>query len=122
MAQHNELGKWGEDIACEKLTKDGYAIVERNWRLGHYEIDIIAMQGNEVVFCEVKTRADMDSDPLEAVDKRKINNMVRSAAAYIEIKELHHHIRFDLFSIKGTPDSYEMEHIADAFDPPLRTY
>jgi putative endonuclease len=122
MARHNQLGKWGEDMACDALIKKGYAIVERNWRMGHYEIDIIAMQGDEVVFCEVKTRSDMNSDPLEAIGKRKISNMVRSAAVYLEMKELRHHIRFDVFSIKGTPDKYELEHIPDAFVPPLKTY
>lgn len=122
MALHNDLGKWGEDIACQKLIKEGYAIVERNWRKGHYEIDIIAMKDNAVIFAEVKTRSDLNADPFEAIDKRKINNMVRSAEAYIQMNQLHHFIRFDIFGINGTPDNYRLEHIPDAIVPPLKTY
>ena len=122
MAKHNELGKWGEDLACEKLVADGYAIVHRNWRMGHYEVDIIAMKGNRIVFAEVKTRSDMDCDPLEAVDSRKIAHIARSADVYIRTYDLHHEAQFDLFAINGTPECYKMEHIADAFFPPLKTY
>lgn len=122
MAQHNETGKWGENVAVENLVAQGYAIVERNWRLGHNEIDIIAMKGDELVFAEVKTRSNPDDDPLEAVDRRKIMRMVRSAEAFCNANALHHSIRFDLFAISGTPDDYTVEHIPDAFYPPLKTY
>ena len=56
MAIHNELGRWGEDYAADFLAAQGYRIVERNWRFGHHDIDIIASKGNEIVFVEVKTR------------------------------------------------------------------
>ena len=72
MAQHNQLGKWGEEIACEKLITEGYAICERNWRVGSYEIDIIAMKGNRIVFVEVKTRSNDYVDTLESIDNKKI--------------------------------------------------
>ncbi len=122
MARHNTLGEWGEDLACEKLVADGYAIAERNWRMGRYEIDIIAVKDDFVIFGEVKTRADMDIDPLEAVDSRKIARMVASAEAYMLHHDLRRQVRFDLFAVNGTPDGYRLEHIPDAFMPPLKTY
>ena len=56
MAAHNELGKWGEDLAAEYLEKKGYTIVERDWKSGRRDIDIIALDDDVVVFVEVKTR------------------------------------------------------------------
>ena len=56
MAAHNELGKWGEDLATAYLEQKGYTIVERDWKSGRRDIDIIAIDGNTVVFVEVKTR------------------------------------------------------------------
>ena len=123
MARHNQLGKWGEDLACDLLVADGWAIAERNGRLGHLEIDIIAMNTNTIVFAEVKTRADIDEDPFEAIDRRKISNMVRAADAYLAMHpDLRQNPRFDLFGISGTPDNHRLEHLPDAFDPPLRSY
>lgn len=117
------LGKWGEDIACERLVAEGYAICERNWRMGHYEIDIVAMRDDTVVFAEVKTRSEPDIDPLEAVDDRKIAHMAASAGVYVESKNLQHNIRFDLFGISGTPETgYTVEYIPDAFDVPMTSH
>ena len=57
MAAHNELGKWGEDKASEFLQLNGYQIIERDWKSGRRDIDIVATNGTEVVFVEVKTRS-----------------------------------------------------------------
>lgn len=121
MARHNDLGRWGEQLAADKLAGEGYSICERNWREGHNEIDIVAMRGDEIVFAEVKTRSNTEEDPLEAVDRRKISRMIHAGQAYLRIKGLQHQWRFDLFAISGTPESYTMEHIPDAFLPPLNT-
>ena len=122
MARHNDLGKWGEQIACDTLVAAGCAIVDRNWRIGHYEIDIVAMRGDRLIFVEVKTRSGHDIDPLDAVDRNKINHMVRSANKYLEINRFPHDIQFDLIAVTGDPDDYKVDHIPDAFYPPLRTY
>lgn len=121
MALHNDIGRWGENLACERLVSQGYAVRHRNWRMGRYEIDIVAMKGTAVVFCEVKTRTDPDTDPLDAVDDRRIAHMVAAARVYMEAFGLENlDVQFDLFGIKGTPAAgYEMEHIADAFEIPL---
>ena len=57
MAQHNDFGTLGEDIAVDFLRRKGYILLDRNWRSGHKEIDIVARQGDTVVFVEVKARA-----------------------------------------------------------------
>ncbi len=124
MAFHNQLGRWGEDLACAYLVSRGYAIRDRNWRTGHYEIDIVAMQGATIVFCEVKTRSNPDDDPFDAVDDRRISHMVASARVYMEAFRLQAlDFRFDLFGITGTPErGHHIEHIPDAFEIPLTTF
>ena len=121
MARHNETGQWGEDLACEKLITEGYAINQRNFRIGHYELDIIAMKGNRIVFVEVKTRSNPDSDPIEAIDSKKIMRMTRAANAYVSAYDIPHEVQFDIITIVGTPDDYKLEHIPDAFFAPLTT-
>lgn len=122
MATHNILGKWGEDLACERLVAEGCAIVQRNWRVGHYEVDIIAMRGSRIIFVEVKTRSHRDDDPLDAMDRRKMMRIARSANAYVQMYDIRQEVQFDIFAIRGTPDDYEIEHIADAFFPNQRSY
>lgn len=56
MARHNEFGSWGEDMAVRYMQERGFEIVERNWRNGHKEIDIIAQREDTLYFVEVKTR------------------------------------------------------------------
>ena len=122
MAEHNDLGTWGEDLAVDKLTAEGYAIVDRNWRTGSFEIDIVAKKGTTVVFAEVKTRANKEEDPLEAIDNKKITRMARAADMYLKMHTEPWFPRFDLFAVRGTPEDYELEHIEDAFLPPLKKY
>ena len=121
MAQHNRLGKWGEKIAVDYLITQGYAIVETNWHIGHYEIDIIATKGNRLIFIEVKTRSNDDYDPLEAVDSRKKGHMVRSAHAYIMSCDIPYEVQYDIVTVIGDPHSYKLEHIPDAFLPSVVT-
>lgn len=120
MARHNQLGKWGEKIAVEHLVREGYAICDVNCRLGHYEIDIVAMKGDRLVFVEVKTRSDDFVDPIDAIDRRKINRMVASANAYVRHYDMPHQVQFDIIAIVGVPDDYKLEHIPDAFYAPVR--
>lgn len=122
MAEHNKLGTWGERVACELLIADGYAIMEQNWRMGHYEIDIIASKGNRIVFVEVKTRADDYVDPLQAVDIKKQTRMGRVANAYMQYYDIPLEAQFDIILIIGNEESYRIEHFADAFLPPMKRY
>jgi len=122
MAKHNDTGHWGEDLAADYLTGQGYAIVERNWHTGKLELDIIAMKDDILVIAEVKTRSDKDDDPLDSIDNKKILNIVRAADTFIKQRNLPHQVRFDLFAITGTPGDYSFEYLPDAFYPPLKTY
>ncbi|MGM9846976.1 MAG: YraN family protein [Muribaculaceae bacterium] len=122
MAEHNETGRWGERVACDFLVEKGYAIKETNWRMPPYEIDIVAIKGNRIVFVEVKTRSDDFLDPIAAVDKRKMANMTRAANAFVNHYDIPHEVQFDIITITGDKDNYKIEHFPDAFYPPLRSY
>lgn len=122
MARHNELGAWGEKVAREYLLTQGYAIGSENTRIGNYEIDFIAMKGDRIVFVEVKTRSTDYVDPLEAVDSRKRARLVRAADEYIRSMNIRLEPQFDIITVVGSPEKYEIEHFPDAFFPPLRSY
>lgn len=119
MAEHNELGKWGEDVAAVYLQQKGYAIVERDWHSGHRDLDIIALneKRDTMVFVEVKTRRNrMFTDPVEAVDYQKIRNLQRAANHYIKYRRIDLDIRFDIISVVGQFNMEpEVDHIEDAF-------
>lgn len=123
MARHNELGKAGEDFAASYLEHAGYGIIERDWRQGSRDIDIVARteDGTTVVFVEVKTRSsDAIVRPEDAVDARKIRNLGRVADAYVKERAIWDELRFDLINIVGTaPENFKLEHIIDAFNPLL---
>lgn len=119
MAEHNDLGRWGEDLAVQKLISEGCAIVERNWQNKTAEVDIIAMRGNALVFCEVKTRRPDSVDPFDALTLKKLRQMMRAAHSYVRSHNLPHEIQFDFFAIVGAPGSadYTLEHIPDMTMP-----
>ncbi|MDE6311021.1 MAG: YraN family protein [Muribaculaceae bacterium] len=122
MAKHNDKGRWGEREAENLLVSKGYAIVERNWRMGPLEMDLIAMKDDRIVFVEVKTRADDDADPIEAVTEKKIRNLVRAAHAYMNAMKEPFDPQFDLIGITGNERNFRIEHIPDAFLPPVKFY
>ena len=120
MAQHNEIGKLGEQLAQEYLRKKGYLIVATNWRFGHEEIDIIAQDGNELVVVEVKTRRETTfGEPEAAIGKRKIPSLVRCAQAYIEIKNWNGETRFDVVAIVISNNETQLNHIENAYYPTM---
>lgn len=123
MARHNELGKWGEQYAADYLQSIGYDIIERDWRIGHHDIDIIARTGDgtTVVFVEVKTRtSDVVTKPDDAVDIKKIRNIGYAANNYIKTKGIVDEVRFDIISIIGNnKENAQLEHIIEAFNPCL---
>lgn len=122
MARHNQLGEWGERIAREHLLSLGYAIGVENARMGGVEIDFIAFKDDLVCFVEVKTRSSDFADPLEAVDNRKRARMVRAADTYLRDNDIPLEPRFDIIIVIGTPATgHTVEHIPDAFLPPLST-
>lgn len=118
MAKHNELGKQGEDIAVQYLTDEGYEILERNWRNIHKEVDIIAKDGQFLVFVEVKARRSNEyGEPDLAVTKRKQRMLIAAANAYITRNKLDVETRFDIISIIFKDGESVIDHIEDAFLP-----
>lgn len=121
MAEHNDTGQWGENVARNYLVSKGYGIVDTNYRSGHNEIDIIATIGTKIVFVEVKTRKDRFGDPLEAIDRRKMSRLSSAANAFVRNYNLPFSPQFDVITVIGNQNRYEIEHYEDAFRPPLRT-
>ena len=123
MAEHNELGKWGEDEAALFLEDEGYVILERNWRLEHRDLDIIALtpDGETLVIIEVKTRTTAElQEPEQAVDKRKMRNLAVAANAYLKTCGRDKEVRCDILSIVGEARQVRhIEHLKDAFNPML---
>lgn len=120
MAVHNDFGKIGEQKASEYLVAKGYCIRERNWKHGKLEIDIIAVYRGFVVFVEVKTRSsDLFAQPKDAVNMRKMKNIVRAANAYILRNNIELEPRFDIIEIIGINGNMKIEHTEDAFVSPI---
>lgn len=118
MAEHNDFGKLGEELAVNYLTGKGYEILERNWRNIHKEIDIIAKDGKFLVIVEVKTRqTDEYGEPDVAVTRKKQRMLIAAANAYITRKGLDMETRFDIISIVFRDGEPVIEHIEDAFLP-----
>jgi len=118
MAQHNELGKNGEEYAVQYLLQHGYEILERNWYNRHQEIDIIAKKDDVLVVVEVKTRqSDNYGEPDLAVTRRKQSLLVSAANSYIFQNKLDLNTRFDIISIVMKGENPEINHIEDAFLP-----
>ena len=119
MARHNDLGKWGEGVAADYLEQQGYSILERGWRSGHKDIDLIAFKQGILAFVEVKTRKNNAYiQPQQAVDRHKIKLLMTAANRYICNNNIDAEIRFDIVAITGTDYSnYKIEHIDTAFLP-----
>ena len=123
MAEHNDLGKWGEDEAALYYEDKGYEILERDWKVGKRDIDLIALTEDKdtLVFVEVKTRQNNDlQEPEEAVDVKKMRNLAIAANAYVKLHGLDMDVRFDIISVIGKCSCVEsIECVEDAFDPLL---
>lgn len=120
MAVHNELGKKGEEEAVNYLIRKGYNICHRNWHSGKKELDIVATYENTLVVIEVKTRRDiLYGNPEDAVTERKIRRIISSTDAYIRKYTIDLPVRFDIITVTGMESPFKIEHIEDAFYPPI---
>ena len=121
MAAHNELGKQGENMAADMLSKKGYSILERNWKFNGWEVDIIARTKTEIVFVEVKTRSDdFFINPEDAVDFNRQCRLTSAANAYINYHKINLDVRFDIIAIVMNDRRCDIHHIEDAFPPTTR--
>ena len=116
MAQHNELGKKGEELAIDFLMKSGYKIKAKNWRYLKAEVDIIAQKENTIIAVEVKTRSsDYFGDPQDFITKKKIELLVMAMSEYVISKDLDVEVRFDIIAIIQNQQGTKIEHLEDAF-------
>ncbi len=116
MASHNELGKKGEQIACDFLLKDNYVILEKNYRFQKAEVDIIAKKGSILSVIEVKARStDFFGNPEDFVNPKKIKLLTTAVDNYVVENDLDVEVRFDIIAIVLTKDKTKIEHLKDAF-------
>jgi putative endonuclease len=116
MAKHNELGKFGEELAVEFLQKNGYDILETNWTFQKAEVDIIAQKDSVLAIIEVKTRSSIEFGlPQDFVKPTKIKLLVKAINEYIISNDLEVESRFDIIAISKEENDFIIEHIEDAF-------
>lgn len=100
MAKHNHTGIAGEKLGADYLIHAGYLIVEKNWRYGHWEVDIIATKKDTLHFIEIKTRRSKKfGQPEEKVGKKKMENLINAAEQYLYLQPQWKRIQFDILSI-----------------------
>lgn len=121
MTNKKIIGNTGEDIATQYLENKGYEIVARNWQYMHRELDIVAKKDKTLIIIEVKTRAAYSLiTPIEAVTPRKQRLVISAANVFIEKHNINLDVRFDIISIVYNNNTFEVEHIENAFYPKVK--
>lgn len=116
MAQHNELGKKGEQLAVDFLLENDYDIIERNYRFDKAEVDIIAKKDTVLAIIEVKTRSTADfGNPQDFVKPKQIQRLVKAVDEYVSVNELDVEVRFDIIAIVNLGKQFKIEHLENAF-------
>lgn len=111
-----EIGKKGEQAVCDYLVSVGAAVIGRNYHSRYGEIDIIAKDGEYIVFVEVKTRSGTKfANPCEFVDAKKQNKIIKTAMIYMQNKEPDSAVRFDVADVIYSRGEYEINYIKNAF-------
>jgi putative endonuclease len=115
MSEKRKKGYKGEDMAEKYLVKKGFKILHRNYQASYSEIDLIAMDGDWLVFVEVKLRNDSEhGHPEESLTKSKMSFLRRGAEIYLDKTDYDGKLRFDLVAITMKP-TFEVMHFEDAF-------
>ena len=119
------IGRKGEDIACRFLEGKGHRILERNFRSGHLEIDIISYDAAGIHFVEVKTRREnVQAPPQESVDWRKQKRIVHAAQSFLKSGKGRpyggHECMFDVVAVTFCGEKHSTEWIPQAFIPLYR--
>lgn len=117
------LGRKAEDMACDYLIKRGHTILNRNWRSGHLELDVVSLDPAGIHFVEVKARvAPSQADPEENVGYRKQRRLTAAAQAYLRSAEKRslldqNEVFFDIFSVIFEGEKVETKWFPQAFIP-----
>lgn len=117
-----ELGKKGEDLACSFLMSKGHTILERNWRSGHLEIDMITLDPEGIHFVEVKTRkASIQAPPQDNVDHRKQRRITKAAQAFLKTRKGlpygNYECMFDIVAVTFVADEAHIGWFPQAYIP-----
>ena len=116
MAEHNDLGKIGEELAVALLEKNGYEILETNWTFQKAEVDIIALKDQVLAVVEVKTRSSIDfGSPQDFVKPKKIKLVVKAINEFVISNDLDVEVRFDIIAIYANGANFDLEHLEAAF-------
>ncbi len=121
-SDRRSVGKKGEDLACRLLEERGHRILERNWRYGHLEIDIISIDPGGIHFVEVKARcSSIPAPPQDNVDTAKQRRIAKAAQAYLRTSQRlpGHNMEcmFDVVAVTYGRDSVRTEYIEQAYIP-----
>lgn len=118
MAEHNDFGKLGEDIAANYLLNNGFKILERGYRFKHGEVDLIAYKKKCIHFVEVKTRtSDYLGSPVLQVNRAKQKLIIQSAQHYVSQFVNEYEVSFDVIGIVKNSKTEQIEHVIGAFTP-----
>ncbi len=105
-------------MAARYLLMNGYNIIASDWHYGHKDIDLVCNKDGTTVFVEVKTRAtDNFGTPEDAVDYRKMRNLVSAANVYMMRNNVEGPVRFDVIAVVGEREPFKVTHFPDAFNP-----
>lgn len=116
------LGRAGEEAVCKYLSDKGHTIIERNWRAGHLEIDIITLAADGIHFVEVKTRtAPVSAEPQESVNALKMKNMALAANKYLSAEKVFSgsnlDVIFDVATVIYDGEKSDIRYFPNAFIP-----
>lgn len=111
----HEFGKFAEEIASQHYLRNGYVILERNWRLRKTEIDLIAQKDDLIVIAEVKARSGEGEDALSAITSDKRKRMIKAADSYLKKLPGLYNYRFDIITLTGNIENYQLDVYEDAF-------
>ena len=116
MPAHLDTGRRGEDLAADWLVREGYEILERNYRAGRGEIDLVVRKAALIVFVEVKTRTNLAFGmPEQSVSARKAALITKAAEEYTFAAEWQGNIRFDIVAVVTGRQPAQIENFEDAF-------
>jgi putative endonuclease len=112
----HDLGVEGEERAARYLLAEGYTILERNWRCGKAEVDIIAAKGEVLAAVEVKSRSsNAFGDPQVFVSRKKMRLLQKAMNAYVNLKGSDREVRFDIIGIVRERGRTRITHLEDAW-------
>ncbi len=115
---NQQTGMRGEELAKQYLESLNFTILETNWKTHHLEVDLIAQNQNNIIFCEVKTRSSTKMGAPESfVTSQKQRNLIKAAHQYVTQKNINKEVRFAIIGVVFKGDEFDIEHIIDAFTP-----